>query len=439
MLFIKIREIIKISEVVKMKIRNENNTYRLSPNKSNQSRNNTSVGMYNKIMSTLISNVGSRFVYSVKIYGMSIIHAFTQYVLPKFYKSTNTYGYFKKKCVESEHPYVNEFESLECDIVSNTDKTDKVYPIMYNNTIILIFFKYYSSEISSSEQTILEFKCINTPKAVSNMKDFISKSTKYATECGHYKELNCTNIIRIQDTTNCNSMGRQISSITSQKRNFSNVYIDDDIIQMIDKSIKSFINNKKFYYEHGIPYHFGLLLSGPPATGKSSLINVIASNYCNGMMVSSLHDLVSQSRTITEYIEDQVLPALIVVEDVDCQSLANNRDETKLSKQSPDCKNVTMSDVLNVIDGSQAYTNCIFIFTTNHVENIEPALIRPGRIDLHLEINYQSKQSLNKFFKAYYGKEHNLDDIKPNLSVADLQTKVLVGYTYEQLREYCKK
>ena len=372
---------------------------------------------------------------SVNIMDFDIVNPFAKFVLPKYVKQTKMFGYFNPKHFNGEIRFVNTFEPSSFDLALDEDN-EVSYPIRYKNTIILISFRYMCNGVAKYEQTVLNFKCINTKENVEIMKEFIRKSTEYATKCAR-NQINKENML---ESIQLNFRGDLIKTNVN-KRSFSNVYVDDYIIESLDKHLTSFINNKDFYYKHGIPYHFGILLYGPPATGKSSLINVIASKYCDKMITISLADLATSPRSLINTIIYCVAPLLIVVEDIDCQKLSRNRNESEAVNNDKSYSiggNVTMSDVLNVIDGSNALTNCIFVFTTNCIENIEPALIRPGRIDLQLEIKPPSKESLDKFFKAYYDKGHNLDEIKPNLSIADLQTKVLVGYTYEQLRDYCK-
>lgn len=388
----------------------------------------------NECVNEFMKYMKLKYICSINIMDDDIINPFSRFVLPKYVKQTKMFGYFNPKHFNGEIRFINTFEPSSYDLSLDEDG-EELYPIRYKNTIILISFKYKCNSVAKYEQTILNFKCINTKENVNIMKEFIRKSTECATRLA--RENDKKNVIESIQMNSCELLKTNVN-----KRNFSNVYVDDYISETLDKHLTAFINNKDFYYKHGIPYHFGILLYGPPATGKSSLINVIASKYCDKMYTISLADLAKSPRSLINTIRYCVAPLLIVVEDIDCQKLSKSRDESETVNNNRlhgiSSGNVTMSDVLNVIDGSNALTNCIFVFTTNCIENIEPALIRPGRIDLQLEIKPPSKESLDKFFKAYYDKGHNLDEIKPNLSIADLQTKVLLGYTYEQLQEYCK-
>ena len=131
--------------------------------------------------------------------------------------------------------------------------------------------------------------------------------------------------------------------------------------------------------------------------------------------------MVKQENVIRDICTNSKTPIMIIIEDVDCEVLSTTRNEAEISKT---VTTVSFNDVLNTLDGSNAFTNVIFILTTNHVENIEPALIRPGRIDLHLEIKHPSADGLDKFFKSFYNKSFydSIDKrcINSNISIAEI-------------------
>ena len=257
-----------------------------------------------KCVNNFINYMKLRYVCSINIMNFDIINPFVRFVLPKYIKPSKMYGDFNPKHFNGENRFVNTFEPSLFDL--SYDEDNKIsYPIRYKNTIIIISFRYMCNNVAKYEQTILNFKCINTDNNVKIMKEFIMKSTKYAVKCAHdYK--NKENMIE------ASQLGpHELVKTFVQKRNFSNVYVDDYIIESIDKHLTSFINNKDFYYKHGIPYHFGILLYGPPATGKSSLINVIASNYCDRMLTISLADLARSPRALVNSSRVSISPLLI--------------------------------------------------------------------------------------------------------------------------------
>jgi hypothetical protein len=102
---------------------------------------------------------------------------------------------------------------------------------------------------------------------------------------------------------------------------------------------------------------------------------------------------------------------------------------------------IGLASVLNTIDGIGAPTNTIFIFTTNHVEKLDPALIRPGRIDLKLEIKPVCVETFTQFMKKHYGEDVSIPKdlkIKSGISFAELQTMVMGKKTPEEIIKHVK-
>jgi chaperone BCS1 len=102
-----------------------------------------------------------------------------------------------------------------------------------------------------------------------------------------------------------------------------------------------------------------------------------------------------------------------------------------------------MASLLNTLDGFAAPRNTIYIFTTNHIEKLDPALIRPGRIDLKIDIGGVTKETFDQFSMKYYNQTIQDIDIPENLTFAELQTYVMQGMSLEDIcgiiKSKCKK
>ena len=93
-----------------------------------------------------------------------------------------------------------------------------------------------------------------------------------------------------------------------------------------------------------------------------------------------------------------------------------------------------MSDFLNLMDGTKALNNVIWIFTTNHIEKIEPSLIRPGRIDKKFHIDYANNETFNQFLLYHFNKPVPLGfKVAENVSFAEVQDDVMLGRTYQEV------
>lgn len=238
------------------------------------------------------------------------------------------------------------------------------------------------------------------------------------------------------------------------RRDFNNVFIPDNIVNEICESLDKFRNSKDWYDEHSIPCHFGIMLYGAAGMGKSSIAQAIATYMHSNLFVLSGDSIMALPKAIRMINQTTTRHRneynIILIEDVDCGIAADNISN-RLSKmmsthRSSDDEmladnHMGLASVLNVLDGIGAPNNVIFIFTTNHIEKLDPALIRPGRIDLSLEIKPVCLESFGKFMIHHYGDgvyiPKNLS-IRDNLSFAELQTLVMKGYSADKLIEFVK-
>lgn len=187
--------------------------------------------------------------------------------------------------------------------------------------------------------------------------------------------------------------------------------IDSVILPEGDKEklivdMQKFLNSKARYEMLGIPYHRGYLLYGPPGTGKSSLAAAIAGHLNMGLYIINLNEF--NDRILATAMNRVNPKSVILFEDIDAMSTAvktrvmrddeDDDDDNDLSKKF----GVTLSGLLNVLDGVDAPSDVIYIMTTNREVKLDPALTRPGRIDYQLYMgeatNYQKYEMLSRFF-----------------------------------------
>jgi chaperone BCS1 len=160
------------------------------------------------------------------------------------------------------------------------------------------------------------------------------------------------------------------------------VSIEDKIVS----HVTNFTRREKWNIERGLPHHTGIILYGIPGTGKTSLIHVVASN----MNRKFIHNLnlasITTDNQLAELLDRDInwSQSLLVIEDIDAFGLDLSRsdgvDRSSLSEH------ISISSLLNHLDGLNSPTGLVVIATTNYLESLDPALIRPGRFDLVLEV-----------------------------------------------------
>ena len=250
-----------------------------------------------------------------------------------------------------------------------------------------------------------------------------------------------------------------------KKRSMETVFIDENLKKDIMDTLDAFVSNREWYDDNFIPYHYGILLHGPAGTGKSTLIRAIITEYYKkyskqGYSIESPNYLSSPSDLLhfddgNSYYGPAWAPQIIIIEDIDATVL-KKRIPDEDEESSDDMSNgniqqfqnqrrlyydpISLSEVLNKMDGVANVENVIYIFTTNHIENLDRALIRPGRIDKIVEIGLPRQEDYDAFMFYHYHKHipEGLE-IKTHKLIAELQTDIVCKKTYEEMLEILQK
>ncbi|KAL4786264.1 BCS1 N terminal-domain-containing protein [Aspergillus varians] len=206
-------------------------------------------------------------------------------------------------------------------------------------------------------------------------------------------------------------------------RPLSTVVLDQKQKQGFIDDIKEYLHprTRRWYSNRGIPYRRGYLLHGPPGTGKTSLCFA-----ASGVLGLELYLLNLSSKNLDEdelMALFQELPrrCIVLLEDVDCAGMSQKRsadspagDQQPPTPTSPENtstsgppaplekQGVSLSGLLNVIDGVAACEGRILVMTTNHPEKLDPALVRPGRIDMAINFGYSTASDIKELFSAIY-------------------------------------
>jgi ATP-dependent 26S proteasome regulatory subunit len=305
---------------------------------------------------------------------------------------------------------------------STSSKTEKFIIELYSYKSSIVVIKKFVDQITD--------KYISSIENLRQNKKFIYTLTKIK-----YDDCSCE---------------RWDENLFESIRTFDNMYFDKK--EKVKTTLDFFLKNKAWYYEKGIPYSLGIGMYGPPGTGKTSLAKAIANFTGRHIICISLKLIKTKGQLDSVFFEERYNTdnkrnsitfdkKIILFEDIDCigdivldrekknktknkeNGTILNMDEIKLaskvnvgdlietitemddaSKKTwqlpkiPDEEPITLDDILNLWDGIRETPGRIMILSSNHYDTLDPALKRPGRIDITMEMSFASRQVISDMF-----------------------------------------
>lgn len=175
-------------------------------------------------------------------------------------------------------------------------------------------------------------------------------------------------------------------------RPLSTVFLPQDTKDKVMGHLRGFQTAEEYCVSKGIPWHTGIILHGVPGTGKTSFIHAIASELGRDIHYHSAGSFAG--------IDLDARKSILVLEDFDTAALGQQVKERKKGKDGKDAEKESsaynLSDVLNYLDGFLTPHGLVVIATTNHLDTLDKALVRPGRFDLTVEIDVMQRPEYEK-------------------------------------------
>lgn len=243
----------------------------------------------------------------------------------------------------------------------------------------------------------------------------------------------------------------ETSGGTKFKRSLDSIFTKNDVHKELLDSIESFIANKETYKKLNYPYNYCALLYGVPGSGKTSTILAIASKLNRNVYYVNMAS--TNVIQLLRALNDEPDKNIYVFEDIDAVSFKNADSRESPEVKQDGCRDandinmsklfgMSLSDLLNITDGLLASDGTICIFTTNHIEKLDPAFLRAGRMNKSIEFTYMAPDVSKRMVEAYL--DVSLDNMIDNIKPAELQECILdvmlKKKTIEDLKEkFCVK
>lgn len=210
-------------------------------------------------------------------------------------------------------------------------------------------------------------------------------------------------------------------------RSVDSVTLDPAVKAAVLRDLDAFVTDERraFHARHGLHYRRGYLLTGPPGNGKSSFIAMVAHRLRANVARIALRQATCDDTTLATMMRGADVgrpPRILLLEDIDCL-FATREDQPK--------RGVTFSGLLNALDGLGAAENAIVFMTTNHPERLDPALVRPGRIDMKVEFVAPTPPRIVEFYQRFFPEERE-DSLAVRAFVAKAERQSPLSYAVLQ-------
>jgi len=257
-----------------------------------------------------------------------------------------------------------------------------------------------------------------------------------------------------------NTGDRWASRLVACTKTLDKVILKDGQAEELLQDAEWFMKSRLWYYDKGIPYRRGWLLHGPPGCGKTSVILALAYSMGTTIYMLNAGDRSLSDGTLFSLVSTMRPNSLLVIEDVDAAFrgrsakdplVATPEPNHPLAGQSapppPDQNGVTFSGLLNAIDGILGGDGRLLLMTSNHPEKLDPALLRPGRVDKRALLDKADGSQAVRIFATFYPDRRAEGDtfgrlyVDNSMSPAELQELFLTNVQdcNEAIRVYASR
>ncbi len=178
------------------------------------------------------------------------------------------------------------------------------------------------------------------------------------------------------------------------RRPLASIVLADDMLDDLLKDMRSFLDTGEWYTARGVPHRRGYLLHGPPGNGKTTLVAAAAGEVGLSVAVLSLNNKIMTDDSLRELVDSLPQGTVLLIEDIDCAF--------RTKRESAEETGVTLSGLLNALDGVSSREGRILFMTTNHPERLDPALVRPGRVDRSFRLGNTTHDQARRLYLWFY-------------------------------------
>ena len=189
-----------------------------------------------------------------------------------------------------------------------------------------------------------------------------------------------------------------------RKRPLSSVVLAEGIAENIATDIDEWTQSADWYRSRGVPYRRGYLLHGPPGGGKTSFVLAVAASFGLDVCLLSLSEDSLTDDRLALAMANVPPKALVLLEDIDAAFVSRRNFSSSEARNS---SSLTLSGLLNALDGAAAAEGRLVFMTTNYIERLDDALLRPGRVDVVKKLDFADINQAAALFRQFFDLSEN--------------------------------
>lgn len=308
------------------------------------------------------------------------------------------------KKVKTDHFIYTRYLSSYKNDPSYEIEKDASYTIKYKGHILYIT----TGETEIQSKKISEF-VISSSHSVNLIKEYIRHCCDIMYENTKRKKI----VYNIYDWSKDGWSGKKINVV----KNPDYVMTNDNVMEDVIKHIDTFYESKEIYDELCLAYKKGIILCGTPGSGKTSIVYSTAYKYkmniykIDGDVLLSpqniekaFKNIPNRSIVLCDDFDSYVsrptynVPTIIKhIDSLDDESGTIKTDSVEIRKQ----RTEIVGKLLEIFDAYNHLHECIIFMTTNYIEDIDPAITRPGRFDIRYDVTIPNIKTIRKIVCKY--------------------------------------